>query len=192
MRMSDREKVINDLQSQIEELEERLVIVLEGQQEKKQEAIEPFHRCIDRDKAIAELQEYHDREGTDERKQGVPARDERRRITGNALDLLKEQEEQKRKWLQTIADTQLAISPTGYESEDELAKRGWEWNGLQMAWEIIAGEERSEHPRLVRCKDCEHSEPWYGDKSRCFLWHETGIDVFNDGFCNYGKRKEGQ
>lgn len=47
---------------------------------------------IDREKAIAELQEYHDREWTDERKQGIPARDERRRITGNALELLKEQE----------------------------------------------------------------------------------------------------
>lgn len=45
---------------------------------------------------------------------------------------------------------------------------------------------------VVRCKDCKHSEPWYGDKSRCFLWHETGIDVFNDGFCNYGERKEGR
>ena len=33
--MSDREKVINDLQRQIEELEERLVIVLEGQKEIK-------------------------------------------------------------------------------------------------------------------------------------------------------------
>ena len=31
--MSDREKVINDLQRQIEELEERLAIVLEGQPE---------------------------------------------------------------------------------------------------------------------------------------------------------------
>lgn len=39
--MSDREKVINDLQSQIEELEERLAIVLEGQQEKEQEAVKP-------------------------------------------------------------------------------------------------------------------------------------------------------
>lgn len=81
-----------------------------------------------------------------------------RRLKEDALALLKEQEEQKRKWLQTIADTQLAISPTGYESEDEMAKRGWEWNGLQMAWEIIAGEERSEHPRLVRCKDCKQGE----------------------------------
>ena len=43
---------------------------------------------------------------------------------------------------------------------------------------------------IVRCKDCKHSEYWYGDKSRCFLWHETGIDVFDNGFCNYGKRKE--
>ena len=31
--MSDREKVINDLQMQVEELEERLAIVLEGQPE---------------------------------------------------------------------------------------------------------------------------------------------------------------
>lgn len=45
---------------------------------------------------------------------------------------------------------------------------------------------------VVRCKDCKNSEPWYGDKSRCFLWHETGIDVFNDGFCNYGERQEGR
>ncbi len=42
---------------------------------------------------------------------------------------------------------------------------------------------------LVRCKDCEHSEEWYGDKRRCFMWYESGIDVFEDGFCNYGKRK---
>ena len=33
MGMSEREKVINDLQRQIEELEERLAIVLEGQPE---------------------------------------------------------------------------------------------------------------------------------------------------------------
>ena len=33
--MSDREKVINDLQIQIEELKERLAIVLEGQKEIK-------------------------------------------------------------------------------------------------------------------------------------------------------------
>ena len=40
--MSDREKVINNLQMQIEELEERLAIVIEGQQE----AVEPipYHR----------------------------------------------------------------------------------------------------------------------------------------------------
>ncbi len=43
---------------------------------------------------------------------------------------------------------------------------------------------------VVTCGECKHSEHWYGDKSRCFLWHETGIDVFEDGFCNYGERKE--
>ena len=43
---------------------------------------------------------------------------------------------------------------------------------------------------VVRCKDCKHSEHWYGDKRRCSLWCEFGIDVFDDGFCNYGKRKD--
>ena len=55
----------------------------------------------------------------------------------DAISLLKEQEEQKRKWLQAIADTQLAVSPTGYETEEDLAKRTGEWNGLQMAWDIL-------------------------------------------------------
>lgn len=42
---------------------------------------------------------------------------------------------------------------------------------------------------VCRCKNCKHSEPWYRDKYRCFLWVETGIDVFEDGFCSYGERK---
>ena len=103
----------------------------------------------------------------------------------DALALLKEQEEQKWKWLQTIADTQLAISPTGYESEDEMAKREWEWNGLQIAWEIIAGEERSEHPRLVRCKDCKHILP----KGFC---HKHSRKVTDDWFCADGEREKGR
>lgn len=43
--------------------------------------------------------------------------------------------------------------------------------------------------QIVRCRDCKHSEHWYGNKQRCFLWNEDGIDVFEDGFCNYGKRR---
>lgn len=42
---------------------------------------------------------------------------------------------------------------------------------------------------LVRCKYCRHSIEWYRDKRRCFLWNENGIDVFEDGFCSYGKRR---
>lgn len=43
---------------------------------------------------------------------------------------------------------------------------------------------------VVRCKDCKHSTEWYRDKRRCFLWNENGISVFEDGFCNYGERKD--
>ena len=42
---------------------------------------------------------------------------------------------------------------------------------------------------IVRCKDCKYCEHWYADKGRCFLWHEYGIDVFEDGFCNYAERR---
>lgn len=48
----------------------------------------------------------------------------------------------------------------------------------------------SAQPEIIRCKDCKHSEHWYRDKRRCFLWHETGIDVFEDGYCNYAERKD--
>ena len=48
---------------------------------------------LDRENVIRELQEYHDRSWTDERFGGTAARNERRRITGNALELLKEYEE---------------------------------------------------------------------------------------------------
>ena len=58
-------------------------------------------------------------------------------IAKAAFDLLKKQEEQKQKWLQAIADTQLAVSPTGYETEEGFAKRTGEWNGLKMAWDIL-------------------------------------------------------
>lgn len=43
---------------------------------------------------------------------------------------------------------------------------------------------------LVRCRDCKHSQAWYRDKLRCFMWSGVGIDVFEDGYCSYGERKE--
>lgn len=45
-------------------------------------------------------------------------------------------------------------------------------------------------PEIIRCKECKHSEHWYKDKRRCFLWAEDGIDVFDDGYCNYAEGKE--
>ena len=65
----------------------------------------------------------------------------------DALEAMKSQQAeierlkaQKQKWLRNIADQQLTVSPTGYETEEELAKRTGEWNGLQMAWEILTKE----------------------------------------------------
>lgn len=61
-------------------------------------------------------------------------------LHNDAIALLKEQENLKGKLLRNIADNQLAVSPTGYETEEELAKRTGEWNGLQMAYEIVLND----------------------------------------------------
>ena len=47
----------------------------------------------------------------------------------------------------------------------------------------------SAQPEIIRCKDCKYCEHWYANKGRCFLWHEGGIDVFEEGFCSYGERR---
>lgn len=54
----------------------------------------------------------------------------------DALALLKEQEEQKRKWLQNIADNQYSIGLVDPLTEYEQGK----WDGLQMAFEILTEE----------------------------------------------------
>ena len=60
--------------------------------------------------------------------------------------------------------------------------------GAALAMEYVK-QLPSAQPEIIRCKDCKYSEHWYMDKRRCFLWHETGIDVFEDGYCNYAERK---
>ena len=66
---------------------------------------------------------------------------------------------------------------------------------LEVVEELLASGEMKDislpyvQSDIIRCKDCKHSEPWYRDKSRCFLWYEDGIDVFDDGFCNYAERR---
>lgn len=56
--------------------------------------------------------------------------------------------------------------------------------------DFMGGMRVTEKKELVRCGYCMHSIEWYRDKRRCFLWDENGIDVFEDGFCNYGKKRD--
>lgn len=51
-------------------------------------------------------------------------------------------------------------------------------------------ESLSAQPEIVRCRDCKNSEHWYRDRRRCFLWSESGVSVFDDGFCNYAERRQ--
>ena len=43
---------------------------------------------------------------------------------------------------------------------------------------------------LIRCGECKHSKEWYRDRRFCYLWAEAGVSVFEDGYCNYGERRE--
>lgn len=71
--------------------------------------------------------------------------------------------------------------------------RGYPYSDTQweMAFKWIDHQPTVDAVPVVRCGECKHSEPWYGDRSRCFLWAENGISVFNDGFCSYGEQKGG-
>lgn len=67
----------------------------------------------------------------------------------------------------------------------------WNWAG-KAAIDAIKNLPTAQ-PKIIRCKDCKHSEYWYRDKRRCFLWYEEGIGVFEDGYCNYaGRRDDGR
>lgn len=43
---------------------------------------------------------------------------------------------------------------------------------------------------VVRCKNCKHSDHWYGDHCICFLWNEIGSVVFDNDYCSRGEQKE--
>ena len=69
------------------------------------------------------------------------------RAITRVIPLLKAQEEQKQKWLKRITDAQIAVCPTGNETEEELAKRTGEWNGLQIAFDILTeGDVKNDVP----------------------------------------------
>ena len=64
------------------------------------------------------------------------------------------------------------------------------WQDALDRAEGAIGNLPSAQQEIILCKDCKHSEHWYRDKCRCFLWAENGIDVFDDGFCNYAERRQ--
>ena len=55
----------------------------------------------------------------------------------DALALLKEHEEQKQKWLQNIADNQLAFAPSERDNAYCYIKHQGIYDGLQMAYDIL-------------------------------------------------------
>ena len=76
---------------------------------------------------------------------------------------------------------------------DELLKKKKLLNEHYNFRQVVSVEDIEEAPiiceNIVKCKNCEFSDYWY-EKLRCYLWAYDGIDVLDDGFCNYGKEKE--
>ena len=75
----------------------------------------------------------------------------------------------------------IKINIEDYNKED--------WERFKKEWGNTPITVLSAQPEIIRCKECKYCEHWYADKGRCFLWHESGIDVFEDGFCNYAERR---
>ena len=59
-------------------------------------------------------------------------------VLDDAIALLKNHEEQKQKWLQNIADNQLANSPDEWQSPEQRMYSKGVYDGLQMAYEMLA------------------------------------------------------
>ena len=80
---------------------------------------------------------FHIKEPTKPRRCGI----DEEQIQEEALALLKEQEEQKQKWLQSIADNQLANapkdSPMSLDEQLESEYKSGIFDGLQMAFDIL-------------------------------------------------------
>ena len=74
-----------------------------------------------------------------------------------------------------------SLSHTNTDFQCESAKQSRE-NSVEI-------KRSSQDLEIIHCRDCRHSEHWYGDKYRCFLWYEDGISVLEDGFCNYARRR---
>ena len=73
------------------------------------------------------------------------------------------------------------------KTQSNIAKRVFE-----LIIEALEKEPTVEAEPITRCKDCKHFKHWYRDKGICSLWYEDGIDVFEDGFCSYGAKMDGE
>ncbi len=77
--------------------------------------------------------------------------------------------------------------PEGKPTGDEDIYRQ-KWAFIVQVLENIKAADVTE---IIRCKDCKNSLHWYRDRRICSLWADNGIAVFEDGYCNYGERKDG-
>lgn len=92
--------------------------------------------------------------------------------------------------LRFLNDIWLTTTPNDFMPDDDRHLAMVRCMGLNDAMDAVKSIPAADVRTVVLCRDCKHSEPWYSDKLRCFLWNKIGIDVFNDGFCNYGERRK--
>lgn len=93
---------------------------------------------------------------------------------------------------------QALVSITAYNSVEEIRAacfdsyaraNGWLGGVMESIAALAEGVPAADVRPAVLCRDCENAKHWYSDKFLCYLWSESGIDVFADGFCSYGKRR---
>ena len=83
-----------------------------------------------------------------------------------------------------------------YAEEDNITGSGMSYDeicgyndGIDIAWNKIDQAPTIDAVPVVRCKDCKHMEIDRGGRF-CHVWGGYN-GMGDDGFCNYGERKEG-
>ena len=93
--------------------------------------------------------------------------------------------------IELLEDKQRAICPAGRYGRGYVYGRDRdEYDAIDADIDTVQNIPAADVVEVVRCKDCRNCTPFYGDKGLCYLWAD-GIDVFLDGFCNYGVKMEG-
>lgn len=62
---------------------------------------------------------------------------------------------------------------------------------VALVWAFASNKLRRSTKLVTRCKDCVYSDSATFNKKGFLICPVSGMDIYPDSFCSYGKRKDG-